>query len=445
MAVGEFHFADSPVGMCVQPCPCKALTSIWIVSIKFLSEHGVLTDYDKDREAGGTAFAGPVYRSNAHGGEWHRPTSHSMSDRLEIEVVFNVEPADTCPGIIHLSAEARPAGLTFSTDIEVKGGQHTARLTSDQAFPPIVRRMDLRFSWTCSPYQNAKWGSAASSIPVRPSGSGTEVFVTIGKPDAPKPEDITLWRMRKAVKEIAATDYKKNALSVEAPVRIVSGISNVWNFYNVYVSHPFDSWKLALREKYGTGKRKGALVGADCITIASYVSAVINMVGCPGDAEPTVVWAKVTSPDQGEATAGGQSRPNAQDPSQWHDAFYPSHEHKDSTQWIAALVDHNDVPNRYEGCIRFTYGGKVRLFMAGLPRKPFEEPQDPPLAGKPDAASEVVQIFKWIAFYDLDKPQLYDLIDGEKVYVYSYDYVAWLYESHAWGAKGAPPKTPDLW
>jgi hypothetical protein len=314
------------------PCPlqCKPIASIAITAVKFLSDHGLLKDYDTDWKDGGAVFPKP---------EWtpakQAPISHTMDQAVQIEVTLQVTPADACPETGTLHGEG-PGGMTFEqTGVSFKPGEIKLTLTSDAAHKIEKKIQELNFQ--------ISWTSPGTSVSVSPSTTSNTMFVTMGTPTAPRQPGITLKRMRHAVKATGGA----NSLD---PHAIVKSVMSKWSSFNL--SQVYDNeWELADDKTYPSGPKAGQLVGADCQTIVRHTESVIRMVGCPGKADFIVVWAKVPTPTHGEENLA--YTPNMSSPKRWYNDNRPSR--ADRASWRATLVDGSGGQNRYEACLRFTY------------------------------------------------------------------------------------------
>ena len=367
----------SPVLPC---CRCKPISLIKIISVKFMSDHDVLINYDEGWR-NWTKKSGRFPKPEWTATDQH-PVSHSMDFPMTIELTIDVSPGDACPveGILRGQG---PVDLVFEKKpITFKPGKTTLTLRSSKRLPKKIQELDFKVYWTA--VGNKSELGAPGLLAVTPSHTENTVFVTLDTPSTPEESPgITLRRMRQAVRHAGA------AGSIE-PHAIVSHVMSKWPHYNPNRGLS-NAWLLAKDEK---DPDTGELIAADCQTIVRYVRNVIMMVGCPGDAEFIVVWAKVKTPDKGEVNPG--PTPNVVEPAQFRDPRVSS--------IIAGLADRDLVLNKFEACLRFTHpagsqaAGDTKYYAGGVEGGVFDHP------------NEVIQVFSALVWFDRWTADIVDFI-----------------------------------
>jgi len=347
---------SAPAGCGKQPCPCKPISAIKIVSISFKSDHALLKTYDTDWKDGGARFPKPEWTSAGQ-----HPVSHTMDKEVKIEVEIEVTPVDACPETGTLQGIG-PNGMVFKkTGVSFSPGKKKIELTSDKKLEKKIQELDFKIDWT----------TIGTSVGITPSSTSNKMFVTMDTPTTPRWPGITLKRMRHAVKATGG------AGSLD-PHEIVRHVMSKWSTFNL--SQVYDNeWELADDARDPV---TGDLIGADCQTIVRHTESVIRMVGCPGTAEFIVVWAKVPAPTVGIENPA--YTPNMSNPKQWYNSFRPPDPAK--ATWRATLVDFGGGQNRYEACLKFTHGGVMKYYAGGVGRK--------------DDVDQVIKVFKTMSWRD---------------------------------------------
>jgi hypothetical protein len=358
-------------GGCVEPCKCKPITAIKLVSVEFLSDHKLLKDHDADWDDGGSRFAKPEWtQARQH------PISHTMDKEVEIKVTIEVEPSDACPETGTLKGEG-PGGMVFEKKgVNFKPGKQEIQLKSDKKVEKKIQELDFSIDWS----------TQGTSVSISPTKTSNIMFVTMDTPTTPAGRPgITLKRMRHSVKAAGGA----NSLD---PHKIVKHVMSKWSSFNLSVVYD-NAWELGDDKTYPPGHpQAGDLVGADCQTIVRHTDKIIKMVGCPGVAEFIVVWAKVPTPTTGEENPA--YTPNMSSPKQWYNSHRPFDAAK--ARWRATLVDHGGGQNRYEACLKFEHGGVKKYYAGGV--------------GQLNNANEVIKVFKTMSWRDEDTGTVKDTI-----------------------------------
>jgi hypothetical protein len=328
--------ANAPIDACGSNCPCKPITSISIVSVEFVSDDKLLKDYTADWGDGGARFPKPEWTpANQY------PVSHTMDKTVEIKLTIEVSPANACPetGAIHGDG---PGGMVFEKKgYTFKSGRDTIVLTSDRKLDKKIQELAFTVSWS----------SPGTSVAISPGSTANTMFVTMDTPATVSAwPGITLKRMRHSVNAAGG------AGSID-PHAIVKHVISKWSRFNLAVAFN-NAWELGDDVRDAAGN----LVGADCQTIVRHTQNVIMMVGCPGTAVAIVVWAKVPAPATGVENA--YPSPNVASPKQWFNSFNPFNPAR--ANWRATLVDGSMGQNKFEACLKFTYGGNTRYYAGGV-------------------------------------------------------------------------------
>jgi hypothetical protein len=315
---------DGGVGDASHCPPCSPIASIKIVSLKFLSDHGLLKDYNTDWNDGGSPFPKPEWTTaNQY------PVSHTMDKPVEVEVEIEIDPPNACAETGTLHGDG-PGGMVFEkSGVSFSPGKSKITVTSDRNLEKKIQ--ELNFS--------VNWSTRGTSVSIAPSQTANRMYVTMGTPVTPRWPGVTLKRMKHAVSATGAA----NSLD---PHQIVKHVLSKWSSFNL--SQVYDNeWELADDATDAAGN----LIGADCQTIVRHTESVIRMVGCPGKSEFIVVWAKVPAPAVGVENPA--YIPNVVNPPQRYNSFRPPNPAK--ATWLAGLVDGSGGLNKYEACLRFTY------------------------------------------------------------------------------------------
>lgn len=330
-----------------------------LTGLTYVSDHGVLRDYEADWGVGGSVFAEPEWTPSKQS-----PISHSMDTKVKVRLELKVEPADAAPTTFELRGDG-PGGLDFTKTVELRGGTVTLELESTEALPRQVRALELGVTWTLP----------AAGVAIEPASTSNTVYVTVGAPEeVGTSPGITLKRMKKAVEAVGA-------LGTLEPHRIVKGIISRWSHFNLRVAYR-NAWELA-DDKVDPATNE--LVGADCQTIVRYTRDVIKQVGVPGTAQYVVIYAHCKEPAKGLESENARNHMTS--PRQYHNDHFP--EQASRRSWMAALVDGSGGLNNYEAALKFSEGGSEKYYPGGVNA----------VLSSPD---EVIGVFTTMSWLDMD-------------------------------------------
>lgn len=326
-----------------------------VVALTFNSDHGVITDYDRDWRSGGKLYPEPEWTAKAQ-----HPISHTMDSPVSVTLTIEAEPKGAKETEITLIGSG--GGLRFEKKITLKGGKNEVSLDSgDTKLPKKIQALNLSLSF------KAKDGP----VKFAKVTTQTEVLVTFGKPLTPaRNPGFTIKRMRKAIESTSL----ENSLD---PMTITKSVIHRWGRFNLQVAYR-NAWELGDDKKEPSGR----LVGADCQTIVRYTENAIQMAGVPGETDFVVVWCKVKTPTKGEVSVGAS--PNVTSPRQYWSDHRPSDSKKN--RWFAVLVDGDGGLNRYEAALRYVYKGKKIFFPGGVRA----------LLKSPDEVIDVFTTLSWV-------------------------------------------------
>jgi hypothetical protein len=315
-------------------------------SITFKSDHGVMQDNTADWGLSGKLLGEPEWFIKG-GAEVSRAISQSKGTSVEVDLSLNVLPASTSPKPLTVEGKSDIGLLDFSYTGAVLGGlNRRVSMTSKSKLPnKIAAFPNERVVWTIT------WNKSQHEIA---PALGHTVFVTMNNPR--KPEQATVKRMAKAIEIIGD-------LETLEPHEIVAGIMANWNVYELSVPMRPNIWTFA----------DEITVGGQCIDIVRFVSALIEMVGCPGEADAVVVWAHPDDPTKAiEQIFIGPV------------GLHTVGTHPHHSDWGAALLDDVYHANAYEAALKFNYGGRLAYYAGG--------------AGTYTTKQEVLEIFRCLAW-----------------------------------------------
>jgi hypothetical protein len=264
-----------------------------------------------------------------------------------VDVSLNLLPLTGTAKKVTIRGDSADDFLSFRWSGTVTGGLNRRfRMTANAPLPTAVAAYyNRRITWSID------WNDTLHEIaPLL----GHTVFVTIDRPI--KPEEVTYRRIAKAIEIVGP-------LGTLEPHEIVAGIMKTWNVYNLSVRLP-NAWTLA----------DDLATGAQCIDIVRFVLGVLQVIGCPGDADPVVVWANPADP----RTAIEQYY---RGPVGLHTVgSHPAH-----PSWFPGLLDASWHSNAFEAALKFSHGGRLAYYPGGV-----------------DAifstAQEVLEIFRCLAY-----------------------------------------------
>jgi hypothetical protein len=347
-----------PIGM---TAPGRGATNeIRILSVKFVSDHGLLLDHDKDWEDGGLRFAKPEWPKKA-GDPAGYPVSHTMDTPIELDVKVEFSGPRSKRSISGTltGVDAKDATRVFERRWRFRRGEQTIRAKSAKPLPKKIQQLDVDWMWLI----HGKTITALGFLGVKgiqswPAQTQFEIFVTQVEPSTVSGfPDITYRRMKHAVAKASA------ALSMD-PHPIVKHLMSNFKAFNLGVN-PKNAWELG---------EPGAV--GDCRTIVRYVINILRMVGVPGDARCVLVYEKLDDGFPRHPFKGSTARMQlekeptkddfdvvAEEPTE-HQRLggldKPELIHPNG-KWKVILFDSHGGQNAFEACLEFTYGGPPRL------------------------------------------------------------------------------------
>ena len=365
-----------------------ATNEIKILSVEFVSDHGVLLDHDKDWEDGGLRFAKPEWPKKAGDPDGH-PVSHTMEKPIELDVKVDFSGprskrslSGTLTGI-----NAKDGTKVFERRWRFRRGEQTIQVKSVTPLSKKVQQLDVDWMWLI----HGKGITALSFLGVKgvqswPAQTRFEVLVTRAEPSTvPAFPDITHRRMKHAVAKVSS------APSVD-PHAIVKHLMSTFTEFNLGVN-PKNAWLLG---------EPGAV--GDCRTIVRYVINILLMVGVPGDAKCVLVFEKLRDGFPSRSFLGDPTMRQLEREPTAGDFFVTAEEPTEDQKlggldkpalihpngkWKLILFDSHGGQNVFEACLKFTLTGDTVFHAGGV--RDFKTKE------------EVITVFKSLSWAVLDK------------------------------------------
>jgi Domain of unknown function (DUF4157) len=329
-------------------------------SLDFVSDHGVMRDNSKDWSNDGKPFEQPDFAINEKGETRSDAISHTMGEAVQVDLGFDVIPANAAAATATLTGKGNSPFLDFDYSGSLSGGagkrQH---LVSPNKLPTTVAAYPKQsIDWSI------KWGTWEHAI-------GTtgpfDIYATVGPPV--RPADVTTNRMAKSVELVSSSPTLK-------PHDVVKAIMFKWTRFNLDVQYA-NEWDLAADMQKG----------AQCIDLVRFVQSVIGTVGLPGEAMAVIIWAQPTAPNVAIETPygleGGMSS-----------SFIPRYPGQPA--WQTALLDGDFRPNNFEAALRFTADGETKYYPGGV--------QD-----VIEKADDVLKVFNCLAWFRVTGRDSYEI------------------------------------
>src|SRR5690606_6516988 len=150
-----------------------------------------------------------------------RPISHTLGERVRVQVTLEVSPADAPPLEVYLRGDG-PGDVDFRRAVRLKGGRQTVELESVAPLPATIQELSLQIAWSSSLRDSAEGPAIGETV--------TPTFLTLGRPGTPaRRPGVTIKRMRQAVKAIAGAN------SV-VPHAIAKHVIGKWSRFNLDVA-----------------------------------------------------------------------------------------------------------------------------------------------------------------------------------------------------------------
>lgn len=365
------------------PCaPKPKITKITLLSLTFVSDHGLLKNHKTDWKNGGAKFTKPDWTPAVQ-----NPISHTLDANVKLRLKLQIDPKGAEPETGTIRGLAA-GGLVFEkSNVDFRPGVLEIVLTTDNKLAKAVAKLDFKISWSIT----------GTSAPLTNTETQNTLFMTIGTPaDTPgREEGINLKRMAPSV------DLVGSASSLD-PHQIVDYVFNKYPFYtlrpdpavpSIYLHPTFFNSIGGAWPMFDFMANSG-----ECQAIVRFTRATIKQVGCPGTADTVVVWA---DPD---INKGLTVKENI-----WENGGGLNDKRKTvgGKLWFAYLADKDpqsvgkefdvvDVKspdyiglNNFEACLRFEHGGVKRWYAGGTGGAVF------------DKHDEVIKVFHalcWVSF-----------------------------------------------
>ncbi|HZS57201.1 MAG TPA: hypothetical protein VFA65_22555 [Bryobacteraceae bacterium] len=354
-----------------------AITAIKPVRVTFKSDHHMMTDNNADWTNSGSVFPKPEWTTRKPS----NPISHTKNQKVEIEVDFDVAPANASETVGDVAGIATFCRLFFSASKQkFKGGLVTVSVRSTTPLLDMVEKLSGDIQWRVTTVADGAFDVGSSS--------GHTIYVTWDTPISVSGHEagITQKRMELAVKlvgdAIVSAGYAESRLVPEdANQPVSSNISPHWIVNDLmrqvkgYELVPNPNVPAQFDHPQYFNDRGGAWTMADylsysaeCQAIVRFYRAVIKQVGCPGLAQIMAVYARpdvdngntVLEDDMETNSASGL---NAVSPKRVGDrSFVAALLDKDPGSDPGKIFDGNRrgrIPgiglNTFEACLKFTF------------------------------------------------------------------------------------------
>lgn len=276
------------------PCPfqCKPISSISIVSLKFVSDHDLLKDNQTDWKDGGVRYQKPEWSAARSD-----PVTHSMDLAVSIELVLQIEPPDACSETGDIRGESVLDGLVFEqTGVTFAPGSMTLKLTSAGKLEKAVHVLSDSIRW-----------STTTSTALSDSTSNT-IFVTVDQPreagDAK--HAVTRKRMRKAMELVSPMASTNPHHVVHELMKMIPGyalksnpaVPSKFN-HPAYFNAEGGAWPIGDYIQYS----------AECQAIVRFTRKIILQLGFPGEASMVYIYADPASPRTAKEDPEGTASP----------------------------------------------------------------------------------------------------------------------------------------
>ncbi|MCK6586915.1 MAG: hypothetical protein L6Q76_04950 [Polyangiaceae bacterium] len=368
-------------------CPtgeCKSgMEHITLIAMSFLSDHHKMKDNGTSWVDSGNLYGKPDW-TPAHA----NPVSHSMGERVEIQLKLSVGPpsASEEEGIFHGTS---PTNIVFTTS-PIRVAPDGMNLTMSSEPEPLLPQKVQKLTF------GVDWWVEGTSVQLAPDQTSNTLYVTMGVPEdgGDKEAGITHKRMETAVGLVGGIGSLDPHTIVKALMDKVPEYTLVQN-PNVppELDHPKyfkkdagGAWPIADWMKYY----------AECQAIVRFVLAVIKQVGCSGDAELVTVWAE-PHVDGGKTAiekvngSGLRNYSKTEGEETWYAALVDK---KPVLKHIYQRIDNNKPNyiglNSFEACLRLSHAGVTKYYGGG--------------AGTYDSADEVLKAFHALCWVKLLSP-----------------------------------------
>jgi len=417
----EDDAGDAPGPTGISPPADFLVKSVRVLAIDFESDHSKkMTDKGHSSgdgkgagnfEPGGRPFSQDwTYNFNPDFLESKSyPVSHTGGRKVALLVAVSNEYAKPVEATLtgRVSGTAVADGMQFVLpDRTFEPGITLVRIISEQPLHKKIQAAQFKVEWEFTGPQISHTSSDRGLFYAPPMTTINELFVTLGEPLL-EGNEITYERMAHAVQKAGAANHTSAHKIVESLMHslkerfsMANGASDAWFFARL----PHTKIKI------------------DCISIARYVAAILQMVGIRGKVEPVIVYVQPNGPIEWESLVPRESDSKKRRikgfpaPSQvqklkllgdvtgkdfevvekpnppagtsaglnWPMLFHPRE------PWHLMLLDGAENPNAFEGCVKFTpLSGDTKWYPAGTS-----------LDGIDDLQKVISQTFKSLSWID---------------------------------------------
>jgi hypothetical protein len=354
--------------------------------LSYTSDHGVLTDQTADWKRGTTKYA------DKDPFEWvrnkHRfPITQSKNTALKVKVVFRASSRNTESVSGKIRGDGGRSFLRFEGSGSFDPGTNvTVEMAAPASLPDRVRyRKDIAITWTVE-------GGGETHLAGSTGPSSVYVTMQAPKDDGSEEDGPTHRRVHAATRLVERVGSNDPHTIVESLMRRFPGYTLKRN-PNVPTAYKHPTYFNGVGGAWPIYEHISA--SAECQAIVRFVKGVIHQVGCPGKAEPVVVYANYNTGDAIESPYphGGMSSFGAL--SYRGKTVYPTLVDQAVQEGQAYPASHTPLRggggspgfNNFEACLKFTHGD-TRYYGGG--------------AGTFKSKAEVIRAFQALVWVSAD-------------------------------------------
>ena len=366
-----------------------APSGVELVSVKFTSDHGVLTNYNANFQSGGTRYSALAPEQFKFNTGVNHPMTHTRSTKIKLTLGLRITRGVsdsltiTGTGVGNYSFTGKPAapredGITYVPMIMDAEANTYSR----------IQKIQESIQWQVKQMGDGRVLASGSSGP-------HTIYFTYGMPRQPlggaNPEsgrDATVPTLKRVDASVTAASSITSTSTY--PLVLKSLISSIGRY-----TAAAGRGHLAEGEIWKAWLVSADRSGADCLSIANYAVLISYVLGIPGDYHAGVFAGLYKTKSFGGIPAVPNRPTIAVVADLGNTALYQNADFDAVTPNVSrhnqlSLVDGSNLPNRFEGYIYYKGEGENPYFFpAGVPNLMTREKND------------ILQVFSKLSWYKL--------------------------------------------
>lgn len=335
-----------------------------IVSLGFASDHQVLLDNDFDLTGKGDPIGQPEWKFGLNS----RAILHTKNSKVDVRIELQIFPlnADPVDCVIEGKSKDGLPPLTFKLNQRLQGGlEQFFNLTSAETLPDELTKLSGKIEWSVTVPKKGKLAAGDSF--------GHIIYLTLGKPEDPPGQEAGITRRRversqELVRDTGTSDPHqviKLLMTNVFPAYTLEKNPNVPKSLNhpAYFNEVGGAWRIL----------EHLQAAAECQAIVRVVRGIGNAVGMPGNYEAITATVDADTGLPFEDPTGKGLKNETRTFKGLTVFPFLVAEPPGPVGRIFEIGPKAPALNFFEACLRFTQGGKVKLYPGGVGGADFDD------------------------------------------------------------------------